>query len=148
MPSLQLISQLFWACSDCTEYAIACSAIFLATYLITLEKEIHCKLQKSCYTLGSRAGTCNDFKTKVEPTSTLAVVACPKKLRNKLQRGHFTRCNVSATCLATPSQHKLQRKFHRVTQAVELGSTFFKDCRNSETTASCNPRLQRVTCLL
>ena len=38
-------------------------AVCLATCLTVLEKEIHCKLQKSCYTLQSRAATCSGFKT-------------------------------------------------------------------------------------
>ena len=37
--------------------------IFLSTCLPTLKEEIHCKLQKSYYTLQYKpAATCNDFK--------------------------------------------------------------------------------------
>ena len=70
-------------------------AIFLATCLAMLEREIHCKMQKTCYTLQSRAATCNLFKTnsmqslqKVEPSFTLCSCYKPKKLRGKSQRGH------------------------------------------------------------
>ena len=36
--------------------------VFLATSLATLKKEVHCKLQKTYYTLQFRAATCNGFK--------------------------------------------------------------------------------------
>ena len=39
------------------------NANFLANCLTTLEKETHCKLQKTFYTLQSRDGTYNGFKT-------------------------------------------------------------------------------------
>ena len=96
-----------------------------------------------------------------------AIVASPKKLRdklrNKLQRGHVRRCNLPATCLATPLQDKLQIKLHCETLALELSSTFCNDCRDSlkplksaardchvffENIGNCSPRLQGVTCLL
>ena len=41
-------------------------AIFLTTCLATLEKEIHCMLQKACYTLQSCAATCNGFKNMLQ----------------------------------------------------------------------------------
>ena len=53
--------------------------IFLATCLETLEKEIHCKFQKTCYMLQCQAATSNGFKTyvqslqEVEPSSTVSV---------------------------------------------------------------------------
>ena len=40
-----------------------CDGIFIATCLATLEKEIHCELQKICYTLQHQAATCNGLKT-------------------------------------------------------------------------------------
>ena len=145
-------------------------AILLATCLTKLEKEIHCKLQKTCYTLQSRAAICNGskntlqsraaaydlFKTNsfhslqtVELSSTVRKCCKPKKLLDKFHRGHVTRCDLPATFLATPLQHKLQRKLHRVTLAVELDSTSYNDCRDSfEAVASYSPRLQGVTCLL
>ena len=46
-----------------------------------------------------------------------AIVASPKKLRDKLQRGHATGCNLPATCLATPLRIKLQEKLHLVALA-------------------------------
>ena len=39
------------------------NAIFLATCLPALKKEIRCKLQKSCYTLQSRTVSCNGLET-------------------------------------------------------------------------------------
>ena len=67
---------------------------------------------------------------KAEPSSTFAIIASPKNVGYKLQRGYVTRCNRPATCLAMPLQHKLQRKSHRVTLVVELGFTFCNDCRD------------------
>ena len=48
----------------------------------------------------------------------------------RLQRRHVTHCKLPTTCLATPLQHKSQRKLHRVTLAVELSSTFCNACRD------------------
>ena len=123
-------------------HGVICVAICLAT----LEKEIHCKLQKSCYTLQSRAANCNGFKL---------VRAIVEKSRNELhfvqslqaQKNCQTSCRESmllaANYFATSLQHKLQRKFHRVTLAVELGPTFYSDCRDYvETVTSCIKRLQ------
>ena len=53
-----------------------------------------------------------------------AIFASPRELQGKLLIGHVTRCNLPAACLATPLQHKLKRKLHRITLAVKLGSTF------------------------
>ena len=39
--------------------------------------------------------------------------------------------NLHATFLATPLQHKLQRRLHPVIPAVELDSTLCNDCRDS-----------------
>ena len=61
---------------------------------------------------------------KVEPSSTLCNHSKPQKLRENLLRGHVTRGNLLATCLTTPLQHKLARKLHSETLAVELSSTF------------------------
>ena len=44
-----------------------------------------------------------------------AIIANPKKLRDKLQIGHVIYCYLSATCLATPLQDKLEEKLGRVT---------------------------------
>ena len=74
-------------------------AIFLATCLATLQKEIHCKLQETCYTLQSLVTTCYGFKKslqslqKVEPSFTASVT----------QRNFF------ATCVAMALTDKLQR---------------------------------------
>ena len=64
-----------------------------------------------------------------------------KQLRDKLQRGHGTRCNVPATCLATPLQHKLQscRARFYFSQRLQI---FF------ETIPSCSPKLRRITFLM
>ena len=56
--------------------------ISFANCLATLEKEIHCKLQETYYTLQSRAATCNGFKKsqqslqKVERSSAASVTRC------------------------------------------------------------------------
>ena len=110
--------------------------VFLATCLATLEKEIHCKWQKTCYKVQSPAATCK-FKTnsmqslqKVEPSCTLCDCCKPKMLQDKLQRWHVRCSNLPAAFLATPLQHKLQRKLHLLTLAVKLDSTSCNDCRN------------------
>ena len=59
MPSIQLISQRFWAYNDCTKLE---PVIHGAICLATLQIEIHYKFQKPRYTLQSRAATCNGFK--------------------------------------------------------------------------------------
>ena len=41
-------------------------AVFLATCLATLEREVHCKLQKKVYTLQSRAATCSGFNKSMK----------------------------------------------------------------------------------
>ena len=47
-----------------------------------------------------------------------AIIVKPKKLRDKLQRGHVTRCNQRAFCLVTRLLLKVQRKLYGVTLAV------------------------------
>ena len=59
MHSLQLISQPFWDCNDCTDQPGVTGCILSCNLSRNVEKEIHCKLQKTCYTLQARAGTCN-----------------------------------------------------------------------------------------
>ena len=64
-----------------------------------------------------------------------AIFSIPTKFRDKLQRGHVTSCNPPVTCLATPLQHKLQRKLHRVPRDLVT-------LEISETIAGCSLRLQ------
>ena len=128
--------------------------IFLETCLATVEKEIHCKLQKTRYTLQSRAATCNRFKTIhviiAESRTELyfVIFASPKNLREKLQKGHVTRCNPPATCLITLLQHKLQRKLHHVTLAAESVLLLATIVEIFETIVSYSLKQQWVTCLL
>ena len=84
--------------------------IFFATCLETLEKEIHCKLQKTCYMLQCQAATCNSFKTyvqslqEVEPSSTVSVTGY-----------NFLHDIFLATCLETLEKEihcKLQKTCH------------------------------------
>ena len=125
--------------------------------LETFEKDIYRKLQKSCHMLQSGAATCNGLKkfhaivaeSRAEFHFVQLTVVSSKGLREKLQRGHVTRYNLLATCLATPLPNELQRRLHRVTLAIELDSTSCNEFRDFfETIANCSPRLQRVTCLL
>ena len=59
------------------------------------------------------------------------VIAASQKMRGRLQRGHVTRCNLSATFLATHLiQDKLLRKLQDVTLTLELDSTSCNDCRD------------------
>ena len=66
------------------------------------------------------SATCNGFHfptlrdklpEKFHSVTLRAIVVSPKKLQDKLQRGHVTCCNLFAACLATPKRDKL----HRVT---------------------------------
>ena len=58
------LSRYFFGLATITQSKLVLrSAVFLATCLTAFEKEIHCRLQKSCYALQSRAATCNGFKT-------------------------------------------------------------------------------------
>ena len=87
--------------------------------------------------LQSRAATCNLFKTnyaiaaKIEPSSTLCSCCKPKKVaKQAAKEGIFTLCNLPASFLATPLQHKLQRKLQHATIAVGLDSTSCNDFRD------------------
>ena len=73
------------------------STIFHATCLATLEKEINCKFQESCYTLQSGAATCNCFKTVhaivAESRTELYLVNAlqpPKGARQVAERACYT----------------------------------------------------------
>ena len=122
---------LFRACNDCTSYAGLHNAIFHATCLTMLEKEIHCKLQKTCYTLQPRAATCNVSRKVLAENRTVLyfVQSLPsqKSCATSFKEGmlHFI------TYLQLFSQHhcdascKEKRKLHHVTLAVQLGSQYF-----------------------
>ena len=106
------------------------SMMFLATCLATVEKEINCKLSKSCNTLQSQAATCNGFKTiqtVVAESRTefyfvqwlQAQKSCETSCKegmvhavNHLRLVSQCHCNTSCKIL------------HRVTPAVELKSLF------------------------
>ena len=55
-------------------------------------------------------------------TLLCAVVASPKKLRDKLQRGYVTPCNLPANCFDTHMRDKVQEKLHHVTPAYSAQS--------------------------
>ena len=75
---------------------------------LTLEQEIHCKLQETCYTLQSRAATCNSLKQslpslkKVETSSGASVTHCnflccngvARQVSGRLQRVTRPLCNL------------------------------------------------------
>ena len=72
-------------------------AIFLVTCLATSKQEIHCKLQNSCYTLQSRAATCNGLKmvyAMIAESSTelysVKSLQVQESCQTKLQIGHVT----------------------------------------------------------
>ena len=100
------------------------------------ESNASCRIHTyTCYTLQSRASICNLFETnfmqsfqKGEPSSTLRNCCKPKKLGNKLRRGHVTRCKLPSTFLAKSLQHNELR--HVIILAVDLNSTFSNDCRD------------------
>ena len=115
MPSFQVISQLFWACRDCTEYAAWCN------YPCNLSPNAGKRnpLQVAEIVLHAAILGCNlqwfqnnpyNRCRKENKVLFCAIVASPKKLPDKLQRGHATCCNLPPTCLLTPLQHRLQRK--------------------------------------
>ena len=104
-----------------------------------MEKEIHCKLQKSRYTLQSRAATCKSFKrihAIVSESRTelyfVQSLQAQKKLRYVAKRPCYM------------LQHKLQRKLHRVTLVEELCSAFYNNCRDFRN--HCKLRPEIATC--
>ena len=132
MSSLELISQHSGVSMIAQSKLVLHEVVFVATSrcLTTLEKEIHCKLRKTCYPSQLRAATCNGFKIsmqslkKVEPNSTLCNCCKPEKV---------TRQVAKRTC------YTLQINLHRVLQDVEISSLFSTDCRDFfETIASCS----------
>ena len=85
-----------------------------------------CNLSRNFFGLATTA-TCNGFlfptlRDKLHEelhcvnytNLRYAIVASPKKLRDKLERGNATRCNLRATYLATSLRDKLQAKLHLV----------------------------------
>ena len=69
------------------------NAIFLATCLTMLEKEIYWRLQKTCYTLQLPTETCNLFKTnsmqslqKVNPSSAVCNRCMTKKVARQVAK--------------------------------------------------------------
>ena len=64
---------------------------------------------------------------EVGPSFTLCNRCKPKKVARQVANEGMLHV---ANGLATPMQHKLQIKLHRLTLAVELGSTFCNDCRD------------------
>ena len=125
--------------------------------LATLEKEIFCKLHKTCYTLQSRTATCNSFKIslrslqEVESRSIASVIQC-----------NFS-CNLCCNGVARKASSKLQRvtcplcklfrnfcslgcndctKWRRILLSATIAWNFL------ESIASCSLRLERVTRLL
>ena len=88
--------------------------------------QLSCKDKR--YTLQS---TCNLSHNTIATKRKIAshnisllctVVASPKRLRDKSKRGHATRCNLPATCLATLLRDKLQEKLYCVTHALRTTS--------------------------
>ena len=132
MPSLQLVSQLFGACNDCTESAGVTQCNLSCKLSHNVGKRNHYQLQKTCYTVqssNSKQIACNRCR-RYNGALLCAIVASLKKSRDKLERGNVTRCKLPATFLATPLQHKLKRKLHCGTLAMELNSTFCNDCKD------------------
>ena len=55
---------------------------------------------------------------KIAPCNTsllCSIIGSLQNLQDKLQKLPVTPCNLTATCLATPLQHKLQGKLHSLT---------------------------------
>ena len=98
---LQLVSQ--WRCDFATGLVsfLGSQRLHIVSWLGTVqfsclaevEKEIRCKLQKTCYTLQSRPATCNLFKTnfmqslqKVERSCALCNCCKPKKVARQVAK--------------------------------------------------------------
>ena len=90
-------------CSDCRVY-------FLIDY----------KLQLKVATFNMSPATCNVFRVptlrgnlheklhRVTSVHSVQSLQAQNRLRDNLQKGHISRCNLPATCLSTPLQDKLQ----------------------------------------
>ena len=117
-------------------------AICLATCLAILEKEI--KLQKTCYTLQSRATTCNGLCNRCKRynrTLLCIIVASPEKLWDKLKRGHVTRCNLFLNAIAT----QVAKKIAPCNTSLRARIYLLQRLQGFlQTIASCSKRLERV----
>ena len=115
-------------------------AIFLATCLASLQKEIHYKLQETCCTLQSRVPPCNGSKKslpslrKVEPSSTFYNRCKPKNVARKVaKRACYalqSTCNLSCSTIGTQVAKKIAscnnslRKFWQLwTCSHDFGTT-------------------------
>ena len=115
-------------------------------------KDIHCKLQKTCYVLHSQATTCNGLtKDSMQSLQKLEWSNCckPKKVvRQVAKRACYT---LQLTCSFSRCAILIQ-----VVMKIAACNTSFRArfCflqrlqRSFETIASYSPRLQPVTCLL
>ena len=126
--SLQLISQLFWACNDCIEYKLVLhNAIFLVTCLATLEKKIiaSCRSHVARCNLGLHFAMVSKQSMqslqKVNRVLLCAIIASPQILRDKLQRGH-ARCILSRNAIVTQVSKKIA--------PCNTSSTFCNYCRD------------------
>ena len=128
------------------------------TCVTILEKEIHCKLQKSCYTLQSPAATCNGFKQSiqslknVELNSTLCNCCKPKKVARQVEKrtcylqlarplpatckaitcnlqGHYLQLARPLPATCKAIAAQFAKQLYRVTLILEFCSTFCNDCR-------------------
>ena len=122
MTFLQLVSQLIGICNDffsrfyffCNDRMDCFEAIASGRSRLQREHDF-CKLQRISFSNVAR-----HVARKIAPCNTslhCAIVASPKMLRDKLQRGHIIRCNLPAICLATP--------LHCVTFALCQRTLFF-----------------------
>ena len=91
MLSSQVILQFFGLARIAQSEVVLHDTIFLATCPPTVEKEIHCKLQKTCYTLQPRAATCYDFRkilaVVAESRTALYFVKAQKGCETRFQKG-------------------------------------------------------------
>ena len=119
MPSLKLISQFLGELATIAQNMLVLhSAICFVTCLATIEKEIHCKLQRSCYTLQCGAAACNDFKQSMQT------------LQSVEQSSLYFVQSLQAQKVARQVAKRACYTLDRVTLTVELGCTFFNDCRD------------------
>ena len=132
-----------------------------------LEKEIHCKLQETCYTLHSKAAICKKRKQqwlhKTEPGSTLRNRCKPKKVTKQVAKRACHKlkpaCSLSHNTIATqvakifvPCNTSCRAQFHFLQRLQRFLKALQVEDRHSngvfKTISSCSPTLQRVMCIL
>ena len=134
MPSLIFFATYlatFWTCNDCTKQAdvtrcnVSCNS---SSRNVCKRKSLQvAKIRLHVAILGCKPEVVSKQSMQFLQESLLcAIVASLKKLHDKLQRRHVTRWKLVSQCHFNTSCKTL----YRIVPAVELDSTFCKDCRD------------------